>query len=91
VRYCCAINGTLSPADIDRVVGTVPLLIAQISFDITEEETKSPRIQQPRRTPQRMTKNNKSPTRPRRNHDSLRIPQNRKATRTEYNNKRNAK
>jgi hypothetical protein len=38
VRYCCAINGTQSPADIESVVGTVPLLITEILADITEEE-----------------------------------------------------
>ena len=41
MRYCCAINGTQSPADIESVVGIVPLLITQILADMTEEETKA--------------------------------------------------
>jgi hypothetical protein len=50
---------------------------------MTEEEQK-PKIHYHRRIPQRMTKNNKSPTILTRNRDSLRLPQHRKATRTEY-------
>jgi hypothetical protein len=30
VRYCCAINGTQSPADIESVVVIVPLLMTEI-------------------------------------------------------------
>jgi len=41
VRYCCAINGTQSPADIESVVGMVPLLITEILADMTEAEAKA--------------------------------------------------
>ena len=41
VRYCCAINGTQSPADIESVVGIVPLLSTQILADMIEEEAKA--------------------------------------------------
>ena len=69
-----------SPADIESVVGIVPLLITQILADMTEEEAKAKgstilsefRKKWPQKT---------NHPRPRRNRQCIRIPQNRKATR----------
>ena len=69
----------------------VPLLITEILADMTEAEAKAEGFTILEEFHKEYPKTTKQPTRPRRNRDSLRIPQNRKATRTEYNNKRNAK